>query len=153
MQLPTCMPSSLYTYKVPPPTQVQLEDSWSQFQQPRVLYETCHYSSTADVPRQAHEYGGQVKTLPSTGLDGLDGFRGSTSSRVARGLSQIRYWQWAHAPPSQVDVQAWLTMQDTKEQGDEQKRHYKRQARNADLLAERAKRADQAESLPHEASL
>lgn len=153
MQLPTCMPRSLYTYKVPPPTQVQLEDSWSQFQQPRVLYETCHYSSTADVPRQAHEYGGQVKTLPSTGLDGLDGFRGSTSSRVARGLSQIRYWQWAHAPPSQVDVQAWLTMQDTKEQGDEQKRHYKRQARNADLLAERAKRADQAVSWQHEPSL
>lgn len=90
--------SSLYSFHAPPLSCTELDQTWSQYSLLPIEYQTCHYTSTADVPRH-HGF--------STALDGLEAFRGR-SSRLSRAVGRIPRWQWAHAPPSNAQVSAWL---------------------------------------------
>lgn len=90
--------SSLYLFHAPPLSCAELDQTWSQYNLLPIEYQTCHYTSTADVPRH-HGF--------STALDGLEAFRGR-SPRLSRAVGRIPRWQWAHAPPSHAQVSAWL---------------------------------------------
>lgn len=90
--------SSLYVFHAPPLSCSELEQTWSRYSLLPIEYQSCHYTCTADLPRR-HGF--------STALDGLEAFRGR-SSRLSRALGRIPRWQWAHAPPSNAQVSAWL---------------------------------------------
>lgn len=90
--------SSLFLFHAPPLSCAELDQTWSQYNLLPIEYQTCHYTSTADVPRH-HGF--------STALDGLEAFRGR-SPRLSRAVGRIPRWQWAHAPPSHAQVSAWL---------------------------------------------
>jgi DNA polymerase zeta len=106
--------TSLWTYQTNAPTTLELTRSFAYFGLPIVEHKDPWFSSPADVPK-AREYAGRTFTFTSLALSHLPDFEtgshpGAAPQSDRKYSKAIRSWTYGKPPPSRLDVDSWLNV-------------------------------------------